>query len=55
MSAFLAAIIAAPLSGLLLKALGLRPVTYLYAGLEVFSSLITPEIDLQLKKASKKY
>jgi len=54
MSATLAAIVAAPLSGLLLKAYGFRPVIYLYAGLQVFSALITLKIDLQFKKASEK-
>jgi len=43
MSATLAAIIAAPLSGLLLKAYRFRPVIYLCAGLQVFSALTAPK------------
>jgi len=53
-SSTLAAIIAAPLSGLLLNTYGFRPVIYLYAGLQVFSALIIPKIDLQFKKAWEK-
>jgi predicted MFS family arabinose efflux permease len=53
-SATLAAIVAAPVSGVLLKAYGFRPVIFLYAGLQLFSAFITLGIDLQFKKPAQK-
>ncbi|CAL8114118.1 unnamed protein product [Orchesella dallaii] len=52
-SATFAAIIAAPLSGLLLQNYSFRPVFYLYASLQAFSAFLTLKIDLRFKKPSE--
>ncbi|ODN01877.1 Major facilitator superfamily domain-containing protein 6-B [Orchesella cincta] len=52
-SATFAAIIAAPISGLLLQNYSFRPVFYLYAGLQAFSAFLTLKIDLKFKKPSE--
>ncbi len=52
MSATFAAIIAAPISGMLLQNYSFKPVFYLYAGLQAFSAVLTLKIDLTFKKPS---